>query len=88
MTMVTKSFEIRGNFDTVTMRDWISHRSAVLGLQISISSLEKNSISFCATGHMILLDAMEIACSLGPSDAMVDHIQSTELNAKKIKTEK
>ena len=32
MTMVTKSFEIRGNFDTVTMRDWISHRSAVLGL--------------------------------------------------------
>ena len=37
---------------------------------------------------MILLDAMEIACSLGPSDAMVDNIQSTELNAKKIKTEK
>ena len=35
---------------------------------------------------MVLLDALEIACSLGPSDAIVDHIQSTDLNAKKIKT--
>ena len=46
MTMVTKSFEIRGNFDTVTMRDWISHRSAVLGLQISISSLKRTQFHF------------------------------------------
>ena len=86
--MVTKNFEIRGNFDEIALRDWIVHRSTVLGLDISVHSLARNAISFCATGHMVLLDAMEIACSLGPSDAMVDNIQSTELNAKKMKTEK
>ena len=86
--MVTKNFEIRGNFDEIAFREWIVHRSTVLGLDVSVHSLARNAISFCATGHMVLLDAMEIACSLGPSDAMVDHIQSTELNAKKIKTEK
>ena len=86
--MVTKNFEIRGNFDEIALHDWIVHRSTVLGLDISIHSLARNAISFCATGHMVLLDAMEIACSLGPSDAIVDHIQPTELNAKKMKTKK
>jgi len=86
--MVTKNFEIRGNFDEIALHDWIVHRSTVLGLDISVHSLARNAISFCATGHMVLLDAMEIACSLGPSDAMVDDIQSTELNAKKIKIKK
>ena len=86
--MVTKNFEIRGNFDEIALRDWIVHRSTVLGLDISVHSLARNAISFCATGHMVLLDAMEIACSLGPSDAIVDHIQSMELNAKKMKTKK
>ena len=86
--MVTKNFEIRGNFDEIALRDWIVHRSTVLGLDISVHSLARNAISFCATGHMVLLDAMEIACSLGPSDAIVDDIQSTELNAKKMKTKK
>ena len=86
--MVTKNFKIRGNFDEIALRDWIVHRSTVLGLDISVHSLARNAISFCATGHMVLLDAMEIACSLGPSDAIVDHIQSTELNAKKMKTKK
>ncbi|MFZ9118362.1 MAG: hypothetical protein ACO20S_07350, partial [Paracoccaceae bacterium] len=72
--MVTKNFEIRGNFDEIALHDWIVHRSTVLGLDISVHSLARNAISFCATGHMVLLDAMEIACSLGPSDAIVDHI--------------
>ena len=85
---MTKNFEIRGNFDEIALRDWIVHRSTVLGLDISVHSLARNAISFCATGHMVLLDAMEIACSLGPSDAIVDDIQSTELNAKKMKTKK
>ncbi|MGB1694948.1 MAG: hypothetical protein ACPHFU_00640 [Paracoccaceae bacterium] len=86
--MVTKNFEIRGNFDEIALHDWIVHRSTVLGLDISVHSLARNAISFCATGHMVLLDAMEIACSLGPSDAIVDHIQSTDPNAKKLKTKK
>lgn len=88
MTIVTKNFVIRGNFDEITLRDWILHRSAVLGLQISVSSLEKNSISFCATGHLILLDAMEIACSLGPPDAMVEQIQSMDPYANQLTTKK
>jgi len=88
MTIMTKNFVIRGNFDEIALHDWIVHRSTVLGLDISVHSLARNAISFCATGHMVLLDAMEIACSLGPFDAKVDHIQSTELNTKKIKTKK
>ena len=79
--MATKHIKITGSFNHIAFRDWIMHRSAVLGLDISSLTHEQSSITFCASGHLVLLDAMEIACSLGPSEAMVEqiHIKDLEL---------
>ena len=77
--MVTKQIKITGSFDDISFRDWIMHRSAVLGLDISSLTCGQSSITFSASGHSVLLDAMEIACSLGPSDAMVEQIHTNDL---------
>ena len=77
--MATKQIKITGSFDDIAFCDWIMHRSAVLGLDISSLIHGQSSISFSASGHSVLLDAMEIACSLGPSEAMVEQIHINEL---------
>ena len=77
--MVTKQIKITGTFDDIAFRDWIMHRSVVLGLNISSLIHGQSSISFSASGHSVLLDAMEIACSLGPSEAMIEQIQTNDL---------
>ena len=77
--MLTKQIKITGSFDDIAFRDWIMHRSAVLGLDISSLIHGQNSIIFSASGHSVLLDAMEIACSLGPSEAMVEQIHTNDL---------
>ena len=77
--MVTKQIKIIGSFDNIAFRDWIMHRSAVLGLDISSVIHGQGSITFSASGHSVLLDAMEIACSLGPLEAMVEQIHTNDL---------
>mgnify|MGYP006058267997 FL=1 len=77
--MATKQIKITGSFDDIAFCDWIMHRSNVLGLDISSLIHGQSSITFSATGHSILLDAMEIACSLGPSEAMVEQIHTNDL---------
>tara|TARA_B100001057_G_scaffold118775_1_gene117415 strand:+ start:611 stop:901 length:291 start_codon:yes stop_codon:yes gene_type:complete len=84
LEMATKQIKITGRFDDIAFRDWIFHRSAVLGLDISSLTYGQSSIIFSASGHSVLLDAMEIACSLGPSDAMVEKIQATDLELERI----
>ena len=78
LKMATKQIKIIGRFDNIAFCDWIFHRSAVLGLDISSLTHGQRSIIFSASGHSVLLDAMEIACSLGPSEAMVEQIYATD----------
>ena len=77
--MVTKQIKITGSFDDIAFCDWIMHRSNVLGLDISSLIYGQRSITFYASGHSVLMDAMEIACSLGPSEAMVEQIHTNDL---------
>ena len=77
--MATKQIKITGSFNDIAFRDWIMHRSSVLGLDIYSLTCGQSSITFSASGHSVLLDAMEIACSLGPSEAMIEQIQTNDL---------
>ena len=74
--MITKKIQITGHFDEMTFYKWIMHRSGILGMKVCIQLLETDRIEFQVTGHSVLLDAMEVACSLGPYDAIVEKIQS------------
>ena len=77
--MATKQIKITGSFNDIAFRDWIMHRSSVLGLDIYSLTCGQSSITFSASGHSVLLDAMEIACSLGPLEAMVEQIHTNDL---------
>ena len=79
LEMATKQIRIIGSFDKIAFREWILHRSAVLGLDISDLTYGQRSITFSTSGHSVILDAMKIACSLGPSEAMVEQIHATDL---------
>lgn len=70
----TKSLIIHGRFDKDTFIEWIEHRALKLSLSGWVKQLPSNSIEVVASGDPILLDAMEVACSLGPSNAMVERI--------------
>jgi len=72
--VISHNFQMTGSFDEVVLQQWISHRALVLDVDIQFLHSEPKLIKFEAKGHPILLEALEVACSLGPSSAIVDTI--------------
>ncbi|NVK35975.1 MAG: acylphosphatase [Rhodobacteraceae bacterium] len=65
--------EFYGTFDTRHFCDWIGHRAHKLGLTGRIEAASSERITLYVQGQEELLNAMEVACSLGPIDADVSH---------------
>jgi acylphosphatase len=62
---------VQGQIDAASVIPWICHRAALLDLKGWVRREDGASIRVLVCGPSPLLDAMEIACSLGPGDAMV-----------------
>ena len=73
--MFTHRFKITGLFDEETIREWILHRAAILNLDVEICTLTSKNIDLLVTGNIILVEALEIACSLGPTNSNVERIE-------------
>jgi len=71
---MTKHFRILGRFPNDRFVDWIVKRAHTLSLNGHVAQLNDSEIALTVAGHPILVDAMEVACSLGPIDASVDLI--------------
>lgn len=69
--------EIRliGTFNPPSFKSWICTRAHLLDLKGSVTSHGTQSISILVQGPQALIDAMEMACSLGPMDALVDRVE-------------
>lgn len=75
MTVSTeKHFRLVGQFKNDHFIDWIIRRAAKLSLSGDVVQLSHTEICLTVIGHPILVDAMEVACNLGPIDASVDLI--------------
>ncbi|MEX0344760.1 MAG: acylphosphatase [Rhizobiaceae bacterium] len=61
--------------------EWVSHRAAVLDLKGWMKMPSDNFAEISVTGDRILVEAFEIACSLGPGEAMIDSIETRPGNA-------
>ena len=76
------SIQIFGNVIACDFPDWIARHASKLGLHAVSTSLHAGYLDVCASGQNELLNALALACSLGPQSAMVDHVvfKSTPCN--------
>ena len=56
------------------MVDWVVRRARLLDLAGGIERQNSTRIELQASGDQVLLEALEVACSLGPVSAQVDSI--------------
>lgn len=73
--MMAAEIRLIGVFKPDTFSDWICHRARLLDLMGSVSTVGLNDLRVVVQGPQALVDAMEIACSLGPMDADVQRIE-------------
>ena len=78
---VTEHFSIRGRVGAASFAPWIMRHAARLGLFGQILVQTESGLDVIVTGPSDLLDAMALACSLGPQEVWVDEIGRLPGNA-------
>lgn len=76
--MVATRMTLTGDLACGTLVPWILHRGRVLNLSGWVERISDTRIDMALKGPADLVDAMEVACSLGPADVIVDRIVRTE----------
>lgn len=65
---------ITGDFRPAELREWALHRAERLSLGVAVTGESDNHLSMSVEGPEALLDAMAIACSLGPARAHISEV--------------
>lgn len=73
--MTAAEITLSGLFHTDRFADWICHRARLLDLTGSVTARGRTEMQIVVQGPQALIDAMEMACSLGPMDADVVRIE-------------
>ena len=76
--METVTFLFTGRFDTASFADFARHRAARLSLVAGDPDLRPDRICITVSGEGDLVDAFEVACSLGPIDCLVADVSRRE----------
>jgi hypothetical protein len=64
-------FVFTGRFRTDSFIEFARHRAARLGLWIDVAGMSDEAMTVNVSGAAELIDAFEMACSLGPYDCLV-----------------
>ena len=80
-TRVNMLVHIRGRFCPETFVRWIKRHAAKLGVTSTIASQSGDMIKLTASGPEILVDALALACTLGPGTAVVDDVKTVLIEA-------
>jgi acylphosphatase len=70
---------ISGTLDAPRFLDWIAHRAALLALSGWACETDAGTLEIRVAGPAPLIDAMEVACSLGPTTCLVDAVRRDAL---------
>ncbi|MFK7867847.1 MAG: acylphosphatase [Roseobacter sp.] len=65
---------LSGSLASDTALPWIEHRARLLDLRGWVRRDSAHQITIALSGPLALIDAMEVACSLGPGDVLVDAV--------------
>jgi hypothetical protein len=60
-----------GRFETESFIEFVHHRARRLALTAGLGAVGRHRIEVRVTGEADLVDAFEMACSLGPIDCLV-----------------
>jgi acylphosphatase len=70
-------YTITGCINVVSYLAFVADRAAWFGLSTS-ASVDNGTITVLASGPEAMLGALEMACTLGPIDALVDELRAEE----------
>lgn len=76
--VIATEFRLEGRLASNTFGSWICHRAALLDLKGWVTHDGPEAMSIVVTGPPALIDAMEMACSLGPMDVTVKSVLRKE----------
>jgi hypothetical protein len=65
------TFVFVGRFEPGTFIEFVHHRAHRLALRAGIGGAARDRIEVSVSGEADLIDAFELACSLGPIDCLV-----------------
>ena len=71
---VSVSYLITGDVGAPHFPGWIRHHAAKLGVTLGKLELSNLGLEIQGSGPPEMLDALAIACSLGPAGVLVDRI--------------
>lgn len=77
---VTTKLHISGQFPTNQFVGWIIDRAERLSLSGWVCMHNDKHIELLVCGERILVEALEVSCSLGPIDAQVESIKTQNFN--------
>ena len=64
-------FVFKGTFQPASFVEFAQHRAARLGLDLQFGQASTDAVAVNVSGAVDLVDAFEMACSLGPFDCLV-----------------
>ncbi len=74
-TPVQMRFAISGRMNPVTYLAFVAERADWLALKGWAAANDTGSVTLVAAGPEALVGALEMACTLGPLDAMIESVQ-------------
>ena len=78
---VTEHFALSGQVGSGVFPVWISRHAGRLGLGLRFLGQNDTQLTMIVSGPPDLLDAMALACSLGPQEVWVDQVGRCRANA-------
>lgn len=80
MRDVTEHFALCGQVGDQGFALWIGRHAAKLGLAVRVLGQTAARVDLIVSGPPDLLDAMALACSLGPQEVWVDQVDRQRAN--------
>lgn len=77
---VSLRFRICGHFDTHSYLEFIAERAAWFSVRIS-AVFESGGIGLLASGPEAMVGALEMACTLGPIDALIASVEVVDVSS-------
>ncbi len=73
-----------GRLNTESFIEFARHRAVRLALQVAVRRATPNRIDISVAGDEALVDAFELACTLGPLDCLVlDHHRVSDIECQR-----
>ena len=77
--MEVREIRLEGRLGSDSLPVWVRHRAGLLNLSGWLDRADAEHARIVVAGPGPMIEAMEVSCSLGPADVMVEQISSSPL---------